>query len=311
MPLIRFIGDVLDRTACILASKPSRFRLAVSCGFVIAAVGVIDIGLGDRPGVAQQWDLFGGGSSFFGQPEPQPLTVRREPRYHPRVRRSSLYDRVARHRVVKPVHEIKVASRPRREPKPDSRIDQAHGGAISVSRISLCVRSCDGFAFPVGAYHGEQDLEAHEATCQAQCPGARTALYVLPAGAGTIGDAIDVKSGQAYSALPRAFHYTTVLSESCSCHETSGIRIASLLHDYTLRRGDAVMTKHGLQVFHGASHFPFRPRDFVVLTKSRDIRNADRAAFHAIEKASFVGQSGSPEDTSTAADAKAAHRASR
>ena len=127
MPLIRrFIGDVRHRTARLLASKPSGFRLAVSCGFVIAAVGVIDIGLGDRPGVAQQWDLFGGGSSLFGQPEPQPLTVQREPRYHPRVRRSSLYDRVARHRVVKPVHAIKVGSRPRREPKPDSRIDQAH-----------------------------------------------------------------------------------------------------------------------------------------------------------------------------------------
>ena len=284
MPHVRQTsGDRRHRVAGLFATRPSRFKLAVSCGFVIAAVGILDVGLGNRPGFAQQWNIFGG-SSFFGQPAPQPLTVQRAPR-HERRRRSSAYGEGTRHRVA---NESRAASRPRREAKLDERSDQGHSGPMSSSRISMCVRSCDGFSFPIGVYHGEQDRQAHEATCEAECPGAQTSLYVLPAGAETIGDAISVKSGQAYSALPRAFHYTTALSKACSCHASSGSRIASLLHDYTLRRGDAVMTKHGLQVFHGASHFPFRPVDFVALTKSRDIRNADRAAFHAIEKASFV-----------------------
>ena len=151
----------------------------------------------------------------------------------------------------------------------------------------MCVRLCDGFTFPVGAYHGEGDRPAHEATCQSQCPGARTALYVMPIGSDTVGEAVRVATGQSYSALPDAFHYTAVLSDACSCHPQSGSRIKSLLHDFTLRRGDSVMTGHGLQVFHGGDHYPFTRKDFMALARSPDVHAGDRQLLHAIERASL------------------------
>ena len=316
MPSIRrSIDDVRARVGRLFASKASRFRLAVSCGFVVAAVGAVSLGFGDRPGFAQEFGgmsgFFGGDSSFFGQPTQQPITVQREPHYRSRrAQRASLYDRIEQHHLKRAVLHRVPRDNPVREAKADTRLDQAHGGPMTLNRVSMCVRTCDGFAFPVGAYHGEQDRASHEATCQSECPGAQTALYVLPAGADTLGEAMSVKSGKAYSALPQAFHYTTVLSDACTCHAKSGGRIASLLHDYTLRRGDAVMTGHGFQVFHGASHFPFKPKDFVALAQSRDIRDGNRAAFHAIERVSLAAPKVTPH-AAEAAPALIVHQASR
>ena len=172
-------------------------------------------------------------------------------------------------------------------------IEHAHtisstDGPVELGRRSVCVRLCDGFAFPVGAYHGEEDRASHEATCRSECPGAATALYVVPSGADSMDDAVRVGTDKNYSDLPYAFHYTTVLSSACSCHPPEGSRIKSLLRDFTLRRGDAVMTSAGFKVFHGATRFPYKRTDFVKLEQSRDIRKGDRATFREIERASLM-----------------------
>ena len=257
----------------------SRFRLAVSMGFVIAAVGALSLSIGERPGNAQAWgsmpDFFGG---LFGQPQQAP-----QPSYGVAQQESSY--RQLRHRARSRHHDGETARAIRFDGHRRSGEDDGPG---QLGRVSMCVRLCDGFAFPVGTYHGSDDNAPHEATCRSECPGAQTALYVLPSGAGSIDEAADVRSGNAYSELPDAFHYQTVLSDACSCHAKSGGRIASLLHDFTLRRGDAVMTKHGFQVFHGGASFPYKRKDFVALAKSPDIRKANRPAYRAIERASLI-----------------------
>ena len=253
----RIAGPLRSR----FADGSARFRTAVASGFVVAAVGALVLG-GDRSGFADPFfDLFNG--SLFGQaaaPQPLAATPRR---------------RIAMRRHVRPTHVARAAAAPmpRRAP-------------MVLARQSMCVRLCDGFAFPVGAYHGEQDRAPHEAACQSQCPGARTALYVTPVGTDAMREAVSVGTGRTYSELPDAFHYTSVLSDACSCHPPSGNRIASLLRDFTLRRGDAVMTARGVQVFHGGTHYPYSRRDFVALARSPDVRPADRHTFHAIERAS-------------------------
>ncbi len=264
------------------ASRQSRFRTAISGGFVIVAVGSLVLG-GERVGIAQSLfglDLFGGGGSLFGQPAAQPQAASA----WPRVRHRIAFDR----RHARPM--ARVAAGPS---------ERAIAQPVALARQSVCVRLCDGFTFPVGAYHGEGDRPAHEATCQSQCPGALTALYVIPVGGDTVGKAVRVTTGQSYSALPDAFHYTTVLSDACSCHPQGGSRIKSLLRDFTLRRGDAVMTGRGLQVFHGGEHYPFTRKDFMTLAQSPDVRKGDRTAFHAIERASLKGASGVAEALSS------------
>ena len=267
----------VSRLADALASPANRFRLALTAGFLVAAVGFTTIVVSDEDGVADDW--FGAGGIFGlqqGAEQAQPQPVQKgwggwlAPRRH------------ARHRVA------------RAEPANFMRsVEHAHSlrsedGPIELGRRSMCVRLCDGFAFPVGAYHGEQDRAAHESTCRSECPGAATALYVLPSGSDSMDDAVRVGTDKIYSELPYAFHYTTVLSSACSCHPPEGGRAKSVLHDFTLRRGDAVMTRAGFRVFHGGNRFPYRRNDFVKLEQSRDIRNGDRATFREIERASLI-----------------------
>ena len=249
-------------------TKSSRFRCAVTAGFAVTAIGAATLASG---GTGSADDFFGAlGNIFSAQPAFQQYS---QQSYAPQYAAHARPRYARRHATeVKP----KLAS-------------TRHGAPVRLGRLSMCVRTCDGFAFPVGAYHGEADRASHEATCQSECPGAQTALYVLPNGADSIGDAIEVTSGRSYSQMPHAFHYTTYLEDSCSCHPREGNRISSLLRDFTLRRGDAVMTKTGFKVFHGGERYPYRQGDFVALSKSRDVHQGQRATFHAIERASLTG----------------------
>ena len=267
------------------ASKDQRFAVAVTLGFAVTTIGVMILGLDPRGGNADGFleSLFGG-SSLLGRQSPYAMAGYASPA--PR--------RVARRIGVERVRSLNDVGRHRAHRRPKA--DDGEQDAVTIDHVglsnnaqSVCVRACDGFAFPVGAYHGASDLAAHEATCHSECPGAATSLYVLPANADTIADAISVRTGQNYSKLPDAFHYTTVLNEACSCHPSAGGPIKSLLHDFTLRRGDAVMTARGFKVFHGGAHYPFRRQDFVTLNQSRDIRNGARPTYKAIERASLIG----------------------
>ena len=261
------------RLAGRFATQASRFRYAVVAGFALATIGVVTIGAGTT-GFAD--DFFGALGNLFQM--------------------QTTYPQYAQQGSVG--YSGSRASNPRRQrPHVARRADESkpklavhHDQPVRLGRKSMCVRLCDGFAFPVGTYRGEEDRPAHEATCQSECPGARTALYVLPNGSDQIGDAIDVRSGRNYSEMPGAFRYTTFLQDACTCHPREGNRISSLLRDFTLRRGDAVMTASGVKVYHGGDHFPHRPGDFVALAQSRDIGNGRRDAFHAIERASFGGK---------------------
>lgn len=280
MPVARYsFANPLPRLKSFLVSRfetrPARFRIAVSSGFVIAAVGFLVVGAGSKFGVAETiWGIMNvpglGDPVTYQAPPPDPSAqYRTERRHHARADD----DETDHHRRKRHTH---LASHEGDQP-------------VQLVRQSMCVRLCDGFAFPVGNYYGDGDRAAHEATCQSECPGAKTALYVLPTGSDSIGDATQVSTGLNYSKLPDAFHYTTYVDETCSCHPQGGSRIKSLLRDFTLRRGDTVMTSKGLQVFHGGAGFPFKRRDFVALSRSRDIQQATRTSLKAIERASLVG----------------------
>jgi hypothetical protein len=238
-------------------TRQARFRSSMALGFVVATVGFVAGAPGARTLFADE-NIF---SALFGRPA--------ERTYDQGVTFAQTSDRprrVSRRQVVR------LAAQAPAQP----------------GRQSLCVRACDGYAFPVGTYHGERDRPAHEAACQAECPDARTTLYVLPAGSDHIDDAVNVSTGQTYSELPDAFHYTNVLDGACTCHRSgTGSRTLSLLRDMTLRRGDAVMTAKGFRVFHGGARFPYRKTDFLALSKSRDVRQADRSTFSALERESL------------------------
>ncbi len=79
-------------------------------------------------------------------------------------------------------------------------------------RKLVCVRTCDGFFFPLSAKPEDGDVEG---MCQSLCPGAETAVFRMPDG-GAIQEAVSTH-GQAYTALPNALKYRTSVDKSCSC----------------------------------------------------------------------------------------------
>ncbi|MGJ3262652.1 MAG: DUF2865 domain-containing protein [Salinarimonas sp.] len=122
---------------------------------------------------------------------------------------------------------------------------------------SFCVRTCDGYAFPLGTLRGRRDADLHRRACAAACPGAPTALFVGSRNAG-FAAARSLDDGTPYRALATAFLHRRERVPECGCGmmEVPAARWAE--GDATLRRGDVVVTATGALVFDGGRLVDFR-----------------------------------------------------
>jgi hypothetical protein len=129
----------------------------------------------------------------------------------------------------------------------------------------VCVRTCDGFFFPVSA-GGSTDRAVAEFMCKASCPGAPVKLFTRRAG-GEIEDAVGAdRSG--YRKLAAALSFRKEVSPACSCRRPSGaITRGPVYDDPTLRAGDVIVVGGRALVFKGGTR-PYAPRDFAPLEQS-------------------------------------------
>lgn len=84
---------------------------------------------------------------------------------------------------------------------------------------TLCVRTCDGYFFPVAYSTPADELDRDAAACQAQCPGTDVELYIHRTPGEETVDMVSL-SGVPYTDLPTAFRYRKagfVRPESCGC----------------------------------------------------------------------------------------------
>lgn len=120
-------------------------------------------------------------------------------------------------------------------------------------RFSFCVRSCDGYFFPIGDLSSARDLILHREACASSCPGAETALYVADRSR-DIADAVALAGGTPYTDLATAYSHRTAQVSACTCTpRDASTRIAAL--DRTLRPGDVVVTTEGAQVLQSGGRF--------------------------------------------------------
>jgi hypothetical protein len=158
------------------------------------------------------------------------------------------------------------------------------GNGMSVP-TNYCVRLCDGFAFPIGEAGIGQQVQ--EMSCRSACPGAETALYVLPAGAHDL--AALSRGGTPYTALPTAFRYQQKVTDTCSCRPAGSTQSAnSFYRDMTLKPGDVIMTSAGAQHFDGAPRFPYKPTNFSEAVKRLTVKR-EIAIVRGMEMASVRG----------------------
>jgi hypothetical protein len=127
-------------------------------------------------------------------------------------------------------------------------------GPMGGTYRTICVRSCDGYYFPISFETTPDHFRDDEVTCQRMCPAADVQLYTYHNPGEQVSQAVSL-NGRLYTELPTAFEYRKKLNANCSCRRP-GESWAEALEpngtDTTLAPGDVVITdknaKHYEQV---------------------------------------------------------------
>ncbi|WP_082143921.1 DUF2865 domain-containing protein [Nitratireductor soli] len=92
---------------------------------------------------------------------------------------------------------------------------------------TMCVRTCDGYYFPISFSVSKDMFGRDEKTCQARCPGAEVALYAHDVLNEESEDMVSVASGTPYRDLPKAFSYRRdgVSKKVCGCQPTRNFSV--------------------------------------------------------------------------------------
>ncbi|MEM5584131.1 DUF2865 domain-containing protein [Roseibium sp. AS2] len=104
---------------------------------------------------------------------------------------------------------------------------------------TLCVRTCDGYFFPVSFSTGKAQFANDEARCSEICPAARTELYVYRNPGGDQAQMMSL-AGDLYSEQPFAHRYKSEFVEGCSCRAASRSEPKSAWTELGTSSGDRV-----------------------------------------------------------------------
>lgn len=104
---------------------------------------------------------------------------------------------------------------------------------------TLCVRTCDGYFFPVSFSTGKAQFVNDQARCSEICPAAPTELYVYRNPGGDQAQMMSL-AGDLYSEQPFAHRYKSEFVEGCSCRASRQSKATSAWTEIGGRSGDRV-----------------------------------------------------------------------
>jgi hypothetical protein len=144
-------------------------------------------------------------------------------------------------------------------------IFSAPAGTMGGTFRTICVRSCDGYYFPISFATTSDHFREDEQSCQRTCPAAEVTLYTYHNPGEEVAQAVSL-SGRLYTELPTAFSYRKALNPTCGCRKP-GESWADALKvkgtDDTLAPGDVVVTEQNAKRLSqprvGADGKPIRP----------------------------------------------------
>jgi len=87
---------------------------------------------------------------------------------------------------------------------------------------TLCVRTCDGYYFPISFSTTKKRFQSDAEQCAQMCPGTETALFYHPMPGGDAETSISYRTGNEYSSLQNAFSYRKNVNTECSCRFKKG-----------------------------------------------------------------------------------------
>jgi len=109
---------------------------------------------------------------------------------------------------------------------------------------SLCVRTCDGFYFPVGDNVTRERLYADARSCMSRCDG-EAQLYYYPTQGGSPATMVDM-AGRPYAQMPNAFLYRKRMVEGCTCKAAPWSAEAQARHEgYKAQEQELVAMREG------------------------------------------------------------------
>jgi len=106
------------------------------------------------------------------------------------------------------------------EPQPGEEqvIDPATAQMLTGSYRTLCVRTCDGYYFPISFNASQGRLRTDANVCKALCPAAETRLYYHANPGQEAEDAVAADGTRdLLTRLPNAFRYRTQVVPGCTC----------------------------------------------------------------------------------------------
>ncbi len=98
----------------------------------------------------------------------------------------------------------------------NSSIPSGDYGAPSSTFRTVCVRSCDGYYFPISFATVPSRFPDDERSCKSLCPAAETTLYSYRNPGEDMNQAVS-QNGTPYSQSPNAFRYRQQFDKTCSC----------------------------------------------------------------------------------------------
>lgn len=93
---------------------------------------------------------------------------------------------------------------------------------------TLCVRTCDGYFFPMSSASSSIDFDRDQKNCESACPGTEVKLYYHRADGEESDAMISVGADEPYSALPTAFLYKSQdysRPPACGCSASRNFEI--------------------------------------------------------------------------------------
>jgi uncharacterized protein DUF2865 len=131
-------------------------------------------------------------------------------------------------------------------------------GAPSGTYHTVCVRTCDGYYFPISYSTVASRFTDDANACQRLCPASEVSLYTFHNPGEDMTQAVSA-TGQMYTALPNAFRYRKELTAGCSCRRP-GQSWADALKNAddatTLESGDIVVTDQNAKALSQAPKEP-------------------------------------------------------
>ena len=120
---------------------------------------------------------------------------------------------------------------------------------------TVCVRTCDGYYFPISFETSPDRFRDDEQTCQRMCPAAEVQLYTYHNPGEEMTQAVSL-NGRLYTELPTAFQYRKAFNPACSCRKPGESWADALKvngNDATLAPGDVVVTEQNANRFVAAA----------------------------------------------------------